>query len=768
MPGELLVGVRGAGHSPRQIARLEAVAGRVAGYHPALGVYRLTLRPGLSLEDALARLRRLPEVRFAEPNYIFRLGATPNDTHYSTKQYGPQKVQADLAWEIWQPQARAVIAIVDTGTDVNHPDLTNKIFRDGGGQVIGYDFANNDSDPQDDHGHGTHTTGIAAAQINNSLGIAGIAGWNGQPASSDTTFVKIMPVKVLNSSGRGSAATVADGITFAADQGAKVISLSLGSTEDSATVRDAVQYAWNKDCVIVAAAGNEGSAARLYPAAYPNVISVGATDETDTLTSFSNYGAWVKIAAPGSAIYSTTPTVGGGYPNNYAELSGTSMSTPHVAGAAALIRAQNPILSNSEVSALLTFIVDPYAAHGGRTLGPGAGRLNVYRALAAAGDGTATLAAVNVNPTVVAGGNPVTGLVTLGGPAPSGGVTVTLSSSDTAFVEVPASVTIAAGATSTTFPITTGLVPAQTSFTITATQGAVAKTARLMLTPLLPVSLTLKPTTVVGGRPTIGTVTLNGPAPTGGAVVSLTSSNTAAATVPATVTIPADKNAVTFKVTTKGVAAASVVTISAIFNGETKSAKLTVKPAALSKVAFKPGSVVGGKNTVGKALLNGEAPPGGAVVTLSSANTGVVTVPASVTINAGANSATFTASTNPVAVSTAVNVSGTYRGVTRTGKLTVNPPSLISLTLNPTSVTGGGSSTGTVTLNGPAPTGGITVALSSSNAVVAQVPMTVAVPAGATSAQFTVTTRTVNAATSVKITASHSGINKTATLRIMP
>src|SRR5262249_18692388 len=148
--------------------------------------------------------------------------------------------------------------------DYNHPDLTNKILRDGNGNVIGHNtigsnaHSGDPNDPIDDHGHGTHCAGIAAAQTNNGAGVAGISGWNGQAGSSDIAKTKLMPVKVLNSGGSGTTVTVADGITWAADNGAKVISLSLGGGGDS-TEQNAVAYAWGKGCVVVAAAGNNGS-----------------------------------------------------------------------------------------------------------------------------------------------------------------------------------------------------------------------------------------------------------------------------------------------------------------------------------------------------------------------------------------------------------------------------------------------------------------------------------------------------------------------------
>src|SRR5262249_6312369 len=160
-------------------------------------------------------------------------------------------------------------------------DLTNKILRDASG-IVGFNsFKNKRDDALDDYGHGTHVAGIAAAQSNNGTGIAGIAGWSGQPGS-DAQSVKIMPVKVLDNTGSGTSASVASGITWAADHGARVINLSLGGSSSDSTQANAVAYAWSKGCVIVAAAGNWSTSDMFYPAGYTNVISVAATDSTDT------------------------------------------------------------------------------------------------------------------------------------------------------------------------------------------------------------------------------------------------------------------------------------------------------------------------------------------------------------------------------------------------------------------------------------------------------------------------------------------------------
>ena len=389
VPQEVLVGVRADLDDAQEANRLNAVAGLTVGWQPELHAYRIRLQPGMTIEAAMARFQRLGEVVYAEPNHIYHVQSTPNNLYYGN-QYGPHKVQADLAWDIWNPSATIVIAIVDTGIDNTHPALTNKIYRDALG-IVGYNaFTGLRDNASDDYGHGTHCAGIAAAQINNGIGVAGLAGWNGQASQSDTTYTKLMPVKVLDGTGSGSDVSVANGILWAANNGARVISLSLGGSSSSTTLSNAVSYAWTKGCVIVAAAGNSGVSTLSYPGAYPNVISVAATDSNDQLAGFSNYGSWVKVAAPGVSIYSTVPTyaAGGNFGLNYNYLSGTSMATPHVAGEAALILAQNPALTNSQVSALITSNVDPYTPSSGG-IAAGSGRINVYRALLAAGGGAA-------------------------------------------------------------------------------------------------------------------------------------------------------------------------------------------------------------------------------------------------------------------------------------------------------------------------------------------------------------------------------------------
>ncbi|MBZ6484024.1 S8 family peptidase [Priestia aryabhattai] len=294
---------------------------------------------------------KLDEVEYVEPNYIFKASYVPNDSFYPF-QYGPQKVQAPSAWDVTRSNSSIKIAIVDTGVQLNHPDLTLKLLP-------GYNFVDGNTNPSDGNGHGTHVAGIASAATNNVSGIAGMA-----PLAS------ILPLRALDNTGNGTLTNIANAIIYAADQGAQVINLSLGGSQGSVTLENAINYAWGKGSTILAAAGNEGSNTLTYPAYYENVIAVGSTDSNDQKSSFSNYGTWVEVAAPGSNILSTY--IG----SNYAYLSGTSMACPHVAGLAALLAAQGK--NNAEIREDIQSTADPI-------LGTGSywtyGRINANRAV---------------------------------------------------------------------------------------------------------------------------------------------------------------------------------------------------------------------------------------------------------------------------------------------------------------------------------------------------------------------------------------------------
>jgi hypothetical protein len=293
--------------------------------------------------------------------------------------------------------------------------------------------------------------------------------------------------------------------------------------------------------------------------------------------------------------------------------------------------------------------------------------------------GPLTLSSVTLDPINVVGGNTSQGTAFLTGAAPAGGAVVTLSSSSSA-ATVPGSVTVPAGASSATFTVSTASVTASTSATITGAFGGATRSATLTVTPppppVGPTSLGVSPATVEGGNPVTGTVFLSGSAPAGGLVVSLSSSNTAAATVPATMIVHGGLSSGTFPVSTLAGPTTRTTTITASANGVSRTADLTVTPsaaAALSTVAVNPASVTGGTSSQGTVTLTSAAPAGGFVVSLSSSNTAAATVPASVSVAQGATSATFAIATSAVTASTPVTITASAGGVTRTATLTVTP-----------------------------------------------------------------------------------------------
>jgi thermitase len=339
------------------------------GGGPALAAFDAVAQPSPELAKIGVQLVRVPrgkvletvdslqqasQVEFSEPNYLVQAAGPltptiPNDPLYLAYQWGPPIVQAPLAWSVTTGTASVVIAVIDTGVDLSHPELapniwtnagetgldangqdkrTNGVDDDHDGYVDdwhGWNFVAGTNNPQDDQGHGTHVSGIADAVGNNGVGVAGMA-WQ----------ARIMALKILDSTGNGSISNLATAMIYATDHGARIINLSLGDTAPSTVMEDAVNYAYAHGVTVVAAAGNNGTQV-LYPAAYPNAIAVASVDWNNHRSYFSNIGPQVALAAPGGfdgggfGIYSTC--LGGGY----CYKSGTSMATPYVAGAAALL-----------------------------------------------------------------------------------------------------------------------------------------------------------------------------------------------------------------------------------------------------------------------------------------------------------------------------------------------------------------------------------------------------------------------------------------------
>ncbi len=331
--------------------------GKVVAVIPGIDVQVVKI-PENQVKEKVKDYRGEAAVKFAEPDYIATAILEPNDPYFlEGKQWGMAKIQAPQAWDITKGSSAIRIAILDTGIDQDHEDLAAKI-------VANKNFTLSRT-VDDRYGHGTHVAGIAAAITNNLKGVAGVG--------FDSS---LMNVKVLGDTGSGYYNWVANGIIWAADNGAKVINLSLGGSSPSATLESAVNYAWGKGSVLVAAAENNNTTAPLYPAYYNNCIAVAATDQNDAKATFSNYGTWVDIAVPGVDIFSTLPNHRNRLKTtNYGSLSGTSMSTPHVSGVVALIFAKFGG-TNIEVRAKVEASVD--ATSGFSTT---IGRVNAYKAV---------------------------------------------------------------------------------------------------------------------------------------------------------------------------------------------------------------------------------------------------------------------------------------------------------------------------------------------------------------------------------------------------
>jgi subtilisin family serine protease len=357
-----------------------------------------------------------PNVEYAEPNYIYQTCKTPNDPDFNLQYYlnnsgqtggiPDADIDAPEAWEIETGNKDIVICIHDTGVDWDHPDLKDNIWinsgedlnsngivdpsdfndfdDDGNGyidDIRGYDFVNTtkpvvpgedgtipDNDPMDFHGHGTHCSGIASASTDNGIGVAGVC-WN----------CSIMPVRIGFKASGGAGlidiVAAAKGLEYASDNGANIISMSWGGSQITWLIWDAVNYSYSKGTILVAAAGNIANGIEHYPAAYPNVIAVAATDHNDSRahTAFgSNFGSWVDVAAAGEYVYSTL------FNDTYVSWSGTSMATPQVAALAALILSKNPYFSQKQVWTIIRSTTDDVNSSDKYI---GTGRINAYQAI---------------------------------------------------------------------------------------------------------------------------------------------------------------------------------------------------------------------------------------------------------------------------------------------------------------------------------------------------------------------------------------------------
>jgi uncharacterized repeat protein (TIGR01451 family) len=446
VPGELLVRFR-TDLSKNAATQVHTAVGAnvIKEFKLVPNLQRVRLPSGMNLAEAIKLYEKNPTVLYAEPNYIRRATQhallTPNDAQFSqlwalhnvgqTGGTPDADMDAPEAWELSTGSSSVVVAVIDTGVDYNHPDLSANIWRntldcnsnniddDGNGykdDCYGIDTANNDSNPMDDNDHGTHVAGTIGARGNNSVGVVGV-NWN----------VQIMACKFLDATGSGSDADAIECLEYVKtmkERGVNIVATnnSWGGGGFSQALYDAIAAQMDAGILFIAAAGNDSAnndSTESYPANYylPNIIAVAATTHTDGLASFSNFGRrTVHVGAPGSSILSTTRN------NSYSTFSGTSMATPHVTGLVALLKAHNPSLDWIALRNLILSSGDPKPALADKTIT--GRRINAYQALTCT---DAPLFAV-LKPSATVGGAPVTiAVLNINCANPAGPLSVTIN-----------------------------------------------------------------------------------------------------------------------------------------------------------------------------------------------------------------------------------------------------------------------------------------------------------------------------------------------------
>jgi subtilisin family serine protease len=385
VPGQVLVRFKPSVPLWTKAVSLSLLRSRPISRIAALDIYVVEIDAEASVEEMVELLGRNPNIAYAQPNHIYRAQVTPNDSlfgyQYALFNKGQQigwvpgspvgnpnaDIKAPQGWEETTGSSSIIIGIVDTGIDLTHPDLKNKVVG------TGRDFVNTDSVAADDHGHGTMVAGIAGAETDNGEGIAGV-GWN----------CRLLPVKVLDALGTGTEDHIIQGILWAVENGAKVISLSFGAPTTGQALKDAIKrIVETNGAVVIAPTGNDNIAVAS-PASLDNyVLAVAATDHNDARWVFSNYGFEVDVAAPGYQIFTTYPVAlsGGSLPYRFQD--GTSLAAAHVAGLAGLILSLKPGLTPAQVMNIIRYSADDVnsALYKGKDEFIGWGRINMEKAL---------------------------------------------------------------------------------------------------------------------------------------------------------------------------------------------------------------------------------------------------------------------------------------------------------------------------------------------------------------------------------------------------
>jgi hypothetical protein len=792
-----------------------------------LGILVYRLADPRQMEAGLKTLRALHGVKYAEPSQRITLLREPNDPYFRRidrehalfwenewlYQWPLHTIRASDAWSVWpvhfytaatKPANAVKVAVIDSGIDYTHPDFINAGGAStdalAGGQLDLTNARNmlnggdNESpnDPLDENGHGTHVAGIIAAATNNARGIASL-GFNAQ----------ILPIKVTDPMGDGDDVDVIDAMLWAADNGALIINMSLALNGGySQALQDAVDYCWERNTLVIAAAGNDGvDYVRRYPAACNKVLAVAATTFASSSTvppyesyaSYSNRGMYIGIAAPGgdasyfsggdfglipelyTLVWSTTPTYpaalvdAGIVEPTYGYLNGTSMASPHVAGLAALyagsrnITQQTPGAPQILVRAIQRGADNILGSFNGRwNTQVGYGRINAFMTLQ-------------------------NRFGELRSDIPPGGITGQVTYNETA-VQNAAIVArrdgFARPYTATTFSDGTYRLPnlPPGNYSVHATFFGVTMQKRVVVESgcdTMAVDFALTSSSGGGGgggggsevnvtiSPNKATVPLGGSQPFTATVTGASNTSVTWSVVAGPGTIGAD--GIYYAPASLSAHATAIVRATSVADpNRFDSATVQIAPFPLS-VEFDLTPVIGGRTVTGTVTLSTDAPVGGVAVNLTSSSPSTAAVPPSVTVPAGQTSATFPVNTTSVTSSRSVTITARANGGQAQGVLRVIVnPSVSSVTITPNPVRGGNSATGKVTLSSIAPADGIVVDLNSTDTGVAQVPAQVTVPGSASSVNFSLTTEGVATQTIVNISARYNGSEKSRALTVNP
>jgi len=834
------------------------------------------VRVGTSVGDALSKLLGSKDVITAEPNFRLHVAEVPNDANFS-KQWALDSdtgihIDAVRAWGLRKGFHSLRIAVLDTGIDQTHPEFCDNIWtnpreiagdgidNDANGYIDdtnGWDFtytspgtvrSNGDNNPADGHGHGTHVSGIIAAQGNNGIGVTGIC-WD----------AALVPLKIIGDDGSGFTSWMIAAIEYCARNGIAIANASIGGASYSGFCKAAIDAAGTQSSLLlVAAAGNNGTdndTKPFYPASYdsPNVISVASTTPTSAISSFSNRGiVSVDIAAPGSSITSTYPQAKNA--SGYTTLSGTSMAAPMVTAVAALLHENRPEWGYADIKKALFASVTPLTVLSGKVAS--GGLVNAYQAIVLSN--YVELTGLRLGKSVLRGGDTVTAEVTLDRMAAAGGVVAELSSNNPA-IHLPATVAIPGGMTTASVTGSVTAVGAMTTGNVTVTvQGQSLVVPVTVKPPMLggitlglstiapggvtqgivslqqpagdtgldvlltsdnpgivvPVSvhintgqmdaafsidiasvcpagsyqvkastdsnsicvdvsvlaatlqqLVFSPSVVVSRQEMLLHIDLSSPAPAGGLIVGLTS-NDNRVVLPEQVSIPAGLTAVELRVLAPVVVSNTSLRVVASFYGTTSSTDALVVPCTLSALLPEINDLAAGASTTVVVRLTGPAGPGGVDITLTEAS-GSLTFPSVVHIVEGQESTGVMVHAANVSVRKSVLLHASDGLSELTVPLTVSPVDVALLSLSATSVTGGASATGTITLGAPAPASGAELRISSNQSAV-NVPAVVHIPAGSTSASFVIGSTPAQQKVTVTITATAGALAKSNTLTMNP